>query len=143
MEKCIFDELWNTDGRSEVGTLRGECERICRSQVDTNVMKAYDADKRFVSNYVNANIVEAALTFFGMDERNGSPTQQTPPEFSNLDEQTQWVYDTFGRFIDQYVYPCWSGEDKQETVEEGNYSFLQSYLVQEGHDDPVALTYVL
>ena len=39
-----------------------------------NVMKAYKADKKFVRNYVSANIVEAALIFFGMDERNGSHT---------------------------------------------------------------------
>ena len=27
-------------------------------------MKAYDADKRFIINNVNANIIEAAMTFF-------------------------------------------------------------------------------
>ena len=120
MEKCLFGELWNGDGRSELGTLRGECERLCRSQVDPNVMKAYDADKRFIMNYVNANIIEAAMTFFGMDEREGSPSLHTPPVFRNLEEQAQWVYEVFGGFIDQYVYPCWSGENKQETVEGGN-----------------------
>ena len=130
MEKCIFSELWNGDGRTEMGTLRGECERLCRSQVDPNVMKAYDADKRFVSNYINANIIEAAMTFFGMEDRNSHPTLQTPPRFNGLEEQTQWVYDVFGNFVDQYVYPCWSGEDKQNTVEEGtcNYMHLFIYL---------------
>ena len=64
MEKCLFGELWNSDGRSEMSTLRGECERLGRSQVDPNVMKAFDADKRFIINYVNANIIEAAMTFF-------------------------------------------------------------------------------
>ena len=63
IEKCLFSELWKSDGRSEMSTLRGECERLCRSQVDPNVMKSYDADKRFIINYVNANIIEAAMTF--------------------------------------------------------------------------------
>ena len=38
MEKCLFGELWNSDGRSKMGTLRGECECLCRPQVDLNVM---------------------------------------------------------------------------------------------------------
>ena len=51
----------------------------------------------------------------------GSPSLQTPLVFRSLEEQTQLVYEVFGSFIDQYVYPCWSGENKQETVEEGNF----------------------
>ena len=114
-----FEELWNKDGRSELGTLHGECERVCRSQVDPNVIKAYDADKRYVSNYLNANMVEACMTFFGMDDRNVAPTIHHPPKFNDAQEQKVWVYEVFGTFVDKFIFPCWSGEDKQETVVEG------------------------
>ena len=29
------------------------------------------------------------------------------------------MYEVFGTFIDKFVFPCWSGEYKQETVIEG------------------------
>ena len=55
-----------------------------------------------------------------MDQREGSPALHTPSVFRSLEDQTQWVYEVFGSFIDQYIYPCLSGENKQETVE-GNF----------------------
>ena len=122
LEKCVYEELWNKEGRTEMGTLRGECERICRSEVDTNVMKAYDADKRYLKNYLNANIVEAGMTFFGMENVNDLPTLHQPPSFNDAEEQKTWVYEVFGEFVDKYVFPCWSGEDKHETVVEGRHT---------------------
>ncbi len=70
LERMIFDPLWNKTGLTEVGMLRGECERISRNEVDPDVMKAYDADKRYVINYMHANMVEASMEFFGMETRN-------------------------------------------------------------------------
>ena len=113
IEKCLFGELWNSDGRSKMGTLHGECERLCRSQVDPNVMKTYDEDKRFIINYVNANIIEAAMTYFRYGPEGGISLTAYSTCFRSLEEQTQWVYEVFDSFIDQYIYPCWSGENKR------------------------------
>ncbi|CAG2238691.1 unnamed protein product [Mytilus edulis] len=50
LEKVIFAEMWNKKGLVEAGTLRGECERISRKGVDTNVMNAYEEDKKSSQN---------------------------------------------------------------------------------------------
>ena len=119
MEKVIFGPLWNKEGRLEAGTLRGECERISRHGVDPNPMKAYDDDVRFVNNFTSAYVVEAVMDYFGMDNRNDVPRKNSPPQFDSEDSLASWVYETFGEIINKYAFPCWSGNDVEEFVEEG------------------------
>jgi hypothetical protein len=129
MERMLFDELWNKSGLVEVGMLRGECERISRNSVEPNVMKVYDADKRFVINYVHALMVEVAMDFFGMETRNDTPTHHIPPKFTNPQQQKEWVYATFGQIVDEYVYPVWTGNDKPQMVLEGKKLDVMFHLL--------------
>ncbi|XP_071127588.1 uncharacterized protein [Mytilus edulis] len=117
LEKVVFGELWNVEGVVEKGTLRGECERLSRKTVDPKVMKAYEADKDFVDNYLSANIIEALMSYFGMDNQNDFPTQNLPPTSFDDDRAREiWTYNTLEQFVDTFVFPSWSGHVQDDQV---------------------------
>ena len=116
MEKVIFRRLWKKDSEREIGTMRAECERIFRHFVSPDVMTAYDSDKEFLNSFVNAYVVEAAMDFFGLEDRNSFPTVHKPPNFENDYEIKEWVQTTLGKFVDTYVFPSWCGKDQEPTV---------------------------
>ncbi|VDI11762.1 Hypothetical predicted protein [Mytilus galloprovincialis] len=113
LEKVIFAEMWNKTGLVEAGTLRGECERISRKGVDTNVMNAYEEDKKYVSSYVTSNLVVAVMHFFGMETENDNPVRNCP-------RAQESSYDLMGKFVDKYIFPVWSGENDQCTDLKGD-----------------------
>ena len=122
MDKILFGKLYKADGSLDIGTMKAEQERILRHSVDPNVMEAYDANKDFIMSFMNAFIVEAALSFFGMDDLNAAPTQHIPPVFNNADDQREWVYEALGELVDRYVFPGWSGH-VPDIVNLGNNNF--------------------
>ena len=119
LDKMVFDTLWNKQGEEELGTLRGERERINRKSVDFDVAKAYEADKLFFLNYTSAHIVESALDFFGMESRNDYPTKNQPPQDASPEERRAWVYQAVGDLLDKYCFRHWSGQDRQVYVPQG------------------------
>ena len=60
--------------------MKSEQTRIGRTSVDSDVRKAYDADKDFIVSFVDAYIVEAVLEFFGMEDVHSAPTKHAPPQ---------------------------------------------------------------
>jgi hypothetical protein len=75
-----------------------------------------------VESYVNAYVVEAVMEFFGMEDRRW----HLRPLLQKDEDEKEWVCETIGLFVDEYVFPCWSGHDKSPVVLEGNIlSFLQ------------------
>ena len=123
LNKMVFDTLWNKQGEEELGTLRGERERINRKSVDPDVAKAYEADKLFFLNYTSAHIVESALDFFGMDSRNDYPTKNQPPQDASPEQRKAWVYQAVGDMLDEYCFRHWSGHDTQVSLP-GKFKFL-------------------
>ena len=111
LEKAVIGSLWNNNGIAELGTLKCEVERTLRKSFDINVMKAYDADRDFVISYTKALIVEAAMDYFGLTERNDVPSSNVPPVFNDKENQKEWVYHHIGELIDNYIFPAWSGKD--------------------------------
>ena len=109
LEKVIINSLWNDAGPLELGTLRGETERVLRKTFKTNVMLAYQADKEFVLSFFNSYLVEALMDFFGMEAENDPPTKNVPPDFDTPEEEKMWVTETLGTFIDMYVFCDLSG----------------------------------
>ena len=118
MEKVIFRRLWKDDSQRDMGTMNSEATRIFRHSVDPDVMKAYDADKEFILSFAHAYIIEAAMDFFGMAERNDMPTRNIPPQFANDHEKRLWAYEMMGKIIDSYVFPAWSGNNDDDIVPE-------------------------
>ena len=111
-----------------MGTLRGECERVSRKNVDPNVMKAYEDDKKFLMNYLTASVVEGLLHFFDMNDRNGFPQRNVPPVFNSDLERNEWVCNTLGDFVDEYVFPAWSGKCTEQVILEGMKIILSSQV---------------
>ncbi|CAC5407911.1 unnamed protein product [Mytilus coruscus] len=99
LEKVIFGELWNVEGVVEKGNPRGQCERLTE---DPKIMKAYEADKDFVDNYLSANIIEALMSFFGMDNRNDFPTKNLPPT-SFDDDKAKETWKIYATEINDYI----------------------------------------
>ena len=116
--------MWNKDGLVEMGTLRGECERISRKGVDFNVMKAYEEDRKFVHSYVTANLVVAVMHFFGMKTENDNPSKNCPPDLSDINQRKQWLHEIMEKFVDKYIFPIWSRQSDQESDLQGHYKFI-------------------
>ena len=111
LDKMVFAPLWSDSGEDEIRTFRGEKERIVRKSVDKDPSKAYEADKVFFINCVSAYLVEAALDFFGMENRNDYPTLNQPPENASPDEGKARVYQLLGKLTHLYCFPYWSKND--------------------------------
>ena len=114
LENMVFKSLWQDRGILEIGTLKCEKERIMRHNVNPDVMKAYDQDKDFFESYTNAFIIEATMEFFGMTGRNDAPTLNISPEFTDEEQETDWIQQKIGEIVDKYVFPCWSGSDQEK-----------------------------
>ena len=80
----------------EVGTMRCELNRIQRTNFDPEVNNAYDADKNFITSYVDAHIIEMVLEFFDMETVDSPPRRHIPPDFQTEEEKKCWVYLTLG-----------------------------------------------
>ena len=124
LSKMVFATLWNDGGEGEIGTLRGEKERVIRNSVDKDPTKAYEADKVFFINFVSAYLVEAALSYYGMESRNDHPTLNKPPENGSLEERKAWVYRSLGKLIDTYCFPHWSKNDNPVFIAHGECQSL-------------------
>ncbi len=114
LTKMIYHRLYK-DSDMEQGTMKHAKERIHRHSVDPNDLKKYDQNRDLFISFFRMNLIEAATEFFGMEDRHGMPTKHIPPAFENDEEKKTWVYETLGRFIDEMVFPKFSG--KQDMTE--------------------------
>ncbi len=119
LEKACINRLYNKTGIAEVGTLKGEITRTFRNDFNTDVIKAYDADKNFVLDFTAALQVEGIKHFFGIHDINQGPTKNIPPTFSSKKEKKEWVFTVVGEFVDKYIFPCWTGNDTIPSVTTG------------------------
>lgn len=83
--------------------MKCEQNRILRTKVNENVNEYYDADKDFVTSFVDAYMVEAVLDYFGMDNASSVPKKNMPPPFSNSAEASDWVKKHLISIVDLYV----------------------------------------
>ena len=97
----IFKQLYKSNSGTDVGTMKCEQNRILRTKVNENVNEYYDADKEFITSFVDSYIVEAVLDYFGMDTVHSVPEKNVPP--SNVIEVSDWVSRHFTAIVDQYV----------------------------------------
>jgi hypothetical protein len=98
--ECFMKFLYNADSSQQMGTMKAEIDRIMRTTFEEDVKKGYDADKDFVISFVDAYIVEMVRNFFGMTDIHGPFGKHVPPDFNTHDEKKTWVYDTFGKLVD-------------------------------------------
>lgn len=103
--QVFFDLLYKDKSAGDIGTLKCEINRIMRTQVNSDVKNAYDADKDFALSFIEAYIVELVTEFFGLDDHLSQPTKNIPPEFTTKEEKKQWTVDTFGKMVDEFVWP--------------------------------------
>ena len=89
-------------------------ERIQRKGVSANVRENYDPCKDFFQSFFRAYLVEAALEFFGMCDRDASPTKHVIPPGLGATETSDWIHETLREFIDTMVLPRWSKKPQEE-----------------------------
>ncbi|WAR09971.1 LOW QUALITY PROTEIN: hypothetical protein MAR_035047, partial [Mya arenaria] len=107
LKRAIFDRLWNEDGKVEVGTMRGECERIFRNNVDPNVNKSYEDDNRFV---VGFKLVEAAIEFFNLENLDSS----LDVSIESSEDKEEWGKERLKQFVEEYIFPIWTHSRVEE-----------------------------
>ena len=121
LEKPIIKPLWNDHGTTELGTLKCEKERCIKHSFDTDVMKAYDADKGFVQSFMYDVVLEATMSYFEIESINDKSSTNCLPS-NTVEEQNDSVQKHIGAIIDKYVFPGWSVNDAEpvETIIEYN-----------------------
>lgn len=108
IQRMVFNQLFKSCD-VEAGTMNQAKERLHRSSVDPDGLKAYEANKDFLISYHKSYLVSAVCNFYGMQSRFDQPTLNTPPLHATQEEISTWVAVTLGRFVDEYIFPCWSG----------------------------------
>ncbi|XP_006814411.1 uncharacterized protein LOC102801398 [Saccoglossus kowalevskii] len=118
----FYKILYKEDSIQEMGTMRAEQQRIMRRSVKADVKNAYEADADFAISFTDAYITEALLEFFGMEDVNDIQTRNVPPpNLASADDRREWMYTTFMKLIDQFVWPRKNVTMQDETVlDDGN-----------------------
>ncbi|WAR28244.1 hypothetical protein MAR_013948 [Mya arenaria] len=104
LKTAIFDRLWNENGKIEVGTMRRECERIFRKNIDPNVSNSYEDDKRFVVGFVEAYVVEAAMEFFNLENLDSS----LDVSIESSEDKQEWGKERLMQFVEEFIFPIWT-----------------------------------
>ena len=78
----IFKAIWKEDGTFEYGNFKCEKERCSRDNVTPDQMKSYDSNREFHESFFTSYLVEAAMTFFGMETAHDNPTKNKIPDFA-------------------------------------------------------------
>lgn len=120
LECVIFKRLYKEKSVTDLGTMKCEQQRIDRTNVKADAHKAYEADQEFFCSFVKAYIVEMILQYFGMEDINSQPTKHCLPSFQNQNDRSQWVRETIGRAVDEFVLNTWKGTELQQLQQEGN-----------------------
>lgn len=97
----LYKVLFNKDSMDQVGSMANAKERLNRTNVNENVKQHYDADKDFATSFTNACIIEALLTYMGLDSDVSCPSDF--PANGSDEEKKQWARQTLTGFIDTYI----------------------------------------
>lgn len=93
----------------EVGTLKYFREKYNRRNVTPEkVTRSFEGSEQFLLTVGKAYLLEAAMTFWGMEELNGHPTQHVPlPGITNKTKGKKLEYfdEVIGEFVDEFVVP--------------------------------------
>ena len=110
--QLAFRKLYAESTRQQ-GTLRYFREKFNRRKVCQRV-KHYEDCEQLFDSVGKMHIIEAALTFFGMEGRNDSPRKNVPPSvFLLTEEQKQNFYhSSMERFVDEYIWVERDGLDE-------------------------------
>ena len=92
--QVLFDELYSSTSAGEIGTLKFLQERLSRSCVNSDVKKAYDADKDFIIAVTDIYKALAIMNHFGMNVYTDGPikNQPTDDDMASEDNKRKWIY---------------------------------------------------
>lgn len=103
----MYNCLFKSNSVREIGTIKYFREKLNRKNVTADkVTKSYEGCEQFLITIGTAYICEAAMEFWGLDDKNGKPTKHIPrPGMKHLQLwQKQEYFDTvIGEFVDQFV----------------------------------------
>jgi hypothetical protein len=97
----LYKVLFNKDSMDQIGSMANAKERLSRTNVHENVKQHYDADKDFAISFTNAFIIEALLTYMGLESDVSSPSDF--PADGSDQEKKQWAKRTLTSFIDTCI----------------------------------------
>ena len=105
--QVIFNKYFDQQSAKDGGTLCQLRNIINRSNVTGNVKKEMNATEDFLKSVLNAHVVAAALTFFGMDKTTDEPTQYRWDSSTMKTKEGKWMYlsKAIGEFTDKYIMP--------------------------------------
>ena len=109
LHKVIYRQLYHEDSAVDPGTLRHAQERLHRRNLDPSDLKMYEANKDLFTSFFRAYMVQGVMSFFGMDSLEAMPTKNVPPAFPDPDTRKEWIVRTLGTFIDEFIFPAWTG----------------------------------
>ena len=103
--QVIFNKYFDQQSAKDGGTLCQLRNIINRSNVTGNVKKEMNATEDFLNSVLNAHVVAAALTFFGMDKTTDEPTQYRWDSSTMETKEGKWMYlsKAIGEFTDKYI----------------------------------------
>ncbi|KAJ7374424.1 hypothetical protein OS493_007530 [Desmophyllum pertusum] len=115
--KLIFKKLYKNSGR-EKGTLRFFREKLQRKNVTMDVKHFESCEQLFLSTG-KCFAVEALVTFFNMESKDGRPTRNRPPYYIlDVGDNKKIYYNSvLDKFIDEYLIMPTPSTD---AVKEGN-----------------------
>ena len=103
----MYNCLFKATSVREIGTFKYFREKLNRKNVTADkVTKSYEGSEQFLISIGIAYICEAAMEFWGLDNRNEKPTKHIPrPGMKHLPLlQKKEYFDTvIGEFVDQFV----------------------------------------
>lgn len=101
--------LHNPKSVREVGTLRYFREKYSfRNVTPEKVSRSYEGCEKFILTVGKVYTLEAALTFWGMQNLEDKPTKHIPPQgIIHMTKQVKLEYfnKVIGKFVDEYVTP--------------------------------------
>ena len=100
-----LDMLYKPDSSGDIGTMKAEVDRIMRKNFDSDMRKAYQQNTEFLDIWEDAYIMELICHYFGMETKDSPPTKHIPPTFDTTDDMKQWMEDTFGDILEEFVWP--------------------------------------
>lgn len=128
--QLIFKKLYKNSGR-EKGTLRFFREKLQRKNVTMDVKHFESCEQLFLSTG-KCFAVEALVTFFNMESKDGRPTRNRPPYYIlDVGDNKKIYYNSvLDKFIDEYLImptPSTVPQIEDEPDSSGEQDFVRNY----------------
>lgn len=119
LQTMVFDRLYKKgDGPYDLGTLRSEAIRRCRTEVDGKVKDNYSSHKYMFKSYFKATLAMFAMHYFGMDDIHSPITKNGPTQGCNKKELKVWLYSALGDLIDVFAFPTLTRKGTDTVLQE-------------------------